>query len=260
MKINQIKILFIIYSFFILIPFYKSEQIKIINIESIENSNNQTQQNLSKNNSSEDDYKDDDEYDDDYDEDDKEREREKDRDKDRDREKERDRREKERERENPDQRDKYDWGNWEMSEEVKNLSDQVFNLNNEIDNVKDAITMNKLYMVLYSIVAGILFLVIVIYSSIKCFILCTKRNVYDYRLSYITDKLGEFYLDENENENDESKINKKEKKSKSKDYGAPISASNSNQKSKFSTFNPDNYISSNEDKKLYKPYKNEDIQ
>ena len=147
-----------------------------------------------------------------------------------------------------------------MSDEVKNLSDQVFNLNNEIDNVKDAITMNKIYMVLYSIVAGILFLVIVIYSSIKCFILCTKRNVYDYRLSYITDKLGEFYLDENENENDESKINKKEKKSKSKDYGAPISASNSNQKSKFSTFNPDNYISSNEDKKLYKPYKNEDIQ
>ena len=257
MKINQIKILFIIYSFFILIPFYKSEQIKIINIESIENSNNQTQQNLSINNSYDDHYKDDD---DDYDEDDKEREREKDRDKDRDREKERDRREKERERENPDQRDKYDWGNWEMSEEVKNLSDQVFNLNNEIDNVKDAITMNKLYMVLYSIVAGILFLVIVIYSSIKCFILCTKRNVYDYRLSYITDKLGEFYLDENENENDESKINKKEKKSKSKDYGAPISASNSNQKSKFSTFNPDNYISSNEDKKLYKPYKNEDIQ
>ena len=258
MKINQIKILFIIYSFFILIPFYKSEQIKIINIESIENSNNQTQQNLSKNNRSEDDYKDDD---DDYDEDDKEREREKERDKDRDRrEKERDRREKEREREDPDKRDKYDWGNWEMSDEVKNLSDQVFNLNNEIDNVKDAITMNKIYMVLYSIVAGILFLVIVIYSSIKCFILCTKRNVYDYRLSYITDKLGEFYLDENENENDESKINKKEKKSKSKDYGAPISASNSNQKSKFSTFNPDNYISSNEDKKLYKPYKNEDIQ
>ena len=259
MKINQIKILFIIYSFFILIPFYKSEQIKIINIESIENSNNQTQQNLSKNNRSEDDYKDDD----DYDEDDKEREREKERDKDRERdrkEKERDRREKEREREDPDKRDKYDWGNWEMSDEVKNLSDQVFNLNNEIDNVKDAITMNKIYMVLYSIVAGILFLVIVIYSSIKCFILCTKRNVYDYRLSYITDKLGEFYLDENENENDESKINKKEKKSKSKDYGAPISASNSNQKSKFSTFNPDNYISSNEDKKLYKPYKNEDIQ
>ena len=258
MKINQIKILFIIYSFFILIPFYKSEQIKIINIESIENSNNQTQQNLSINNSYEDDYKD--EYDDDYD--DKEREREKERDKDR----ERDRKEKEREREreNPDKRDKYDWGNWEMSEEVKNLSDQVFNLNNEIDNVKDAITMNKLYMVLYSIVAGILFLVIVIYSSIKCFILCTKRNVYDYRLSYITDKLGEFYLDENENENenenDESKINKKEKKSKSKDYDAPISASNSNQKSKYSTFNPDNYISSNEDKKLYKPYKNEDIQ
>ena len=257
MKINQIKILFIIYSFFILIPFYKSEQIKIINIESIGKSNNQTQQNLSKNNSYEDDYKDDD----DYDEDDKEREREKDREKERDRrEKERDRREKEREREDPDKRDKYDWGNWEMSDEVKNLSDQVFNLNNEIDNVKDAITMNKIYMVLYSIVAGILFLVIVIYSSIKCFILCTKRNVYDYRLSYITDKLGEFYLDENENENDESKINKKEKKSKSKDYGAPISASNSNQKSKFSTFNPDNYISSNEDKKLYKPYKNEDIQ
>ena len=258
MKINQIKILFIIYSFFILIPFYKSEQIKIINIESIENSNNQTQQNLSKNNRSEDDYKDDD---DDYDEDDKEREREKERDKDRDRrERERDRKEKEKEREDPDKRDKYDWGNWEMSDEVKNLSDQVFNLNSEIDNVKDAITMNKIYMVLYSIVAGILFLVIVIYSSIKCFILCTKRNVYDYRLSYITDKLGEFYLDENENENDESKINKKEKKSKSKDYGAPISASNSNQKSKFSTFNPDNYISSNEDKKLYKPYKNEDIQ
>ena len=258
MKINQIKILFIIYSFFILIPFYKSEQIKIINIESIENSNNQTQQNLSKNNRSEDDYKDDD---DDYDEDDKEREREKEKDRERERkEKEREKKKKEREREDPDKRDKYDWGNWEMSDEVKNLSDQVFNLNNEIDNVKDAITMNKIYMVLYSIVAGILFLVIVIYSSIKCFILCTKRNVYDYRLSYITDKLGEFYLDENENENDESKINKKEKKSKSKDYGAPISASNSNQKSKFSTFNPDNYISSNEDKKLYKPYKNEDIQ
>lgn len=148
--------------------------------------------------------------------------------------------------------DYRDW-DWEPSDTLKNLSMYYFYLKKELDTLNNDITKNKIYIVFNAFITGVLFLIIVIYSSIKCFLLCTKRREQDYGLSYLTNKLGELYIDDIE----EAKT-KKEKKSK--DYDAPSSVNKKNKKKKRSTFNPDNYKSSDEDKILYKPYKNEDIQ
>jgi hypothetical protein len=123
------------------------------------------------------------------------------------------------------------------------------------------IQKGKIIIIFLSILAGILFIIIIIYGSIKCFMLCSKKNYDDYRLSKISiNKLGEVYIDESiqdkENKNFVKNVN---------NYGAPVNANNNNsdnnsRKKKIETFNPDNYNFSNEDKRLYKPYKSEEIQ
>ena len=121
------------------------------------------------------------------------------------------------------------------------------------------IQKGKIIIIFLSILAGILFIIIIIYGSIKCFLLCSKKNYDDYRLSKISiNKLGEVYVDESipdkENKNFVKSVN---------NYGAPENANNNDnnsRKKKKETFNPDNYNFSNEDKLLYKPYKSEEIQ
>ena len=124
----------------------------------------------------------------------------------------------------------------------------------EVDTLNNDITKNKIFIVFNAFITGVLFLIIVIYSSIKCFLLCTKRREHDYNLSLLTDKLGELYVDDYE------KVKQKKTKKKSRDYDAPSSVNNKKKMKKKTTFNPDNYKSSDEDKILYKPYKREDIE
>ena len=144
--------------------------------------------------------------------------------------------------------------NWLLPENIKNLTSYYINLKNEIENLNYEITKYKIYIIFNAFIAGVLFLIIVLYCSIKCFLLCIKRREEDYNLNYLTDKLGELYIDDVEEE-------KPKKKTKFEDYDdAPSSANSKNKKKKNITFNPDNYKSSDEDKLLYKPYKNEDIQ
>ena len=149
--------------------------------------------------------------------------------------------------------DYRDW-EWRTSDTVKNLSMYFFYLKNEVDTLNNDITKNKIFIVFNAFITGVLFLIIVIYSSIKCFLLCTKRREHDYNLSLLTDKLGELYVDDYE------KVKQKKTKKKSRDYDAPSSVNNKKKMKKKTTFNPDNYKSSDEDKILYKPYKREDIE
>ena len=131
---------------------------------------------------------------------------------------------------------------------------RIEDLENQIKKLDTEITKSKIYIIFLSILAIIFFLMIVIYSSIKCYIVCSKKSVQDYRISDLNiNKLGEVYIDEDGGQRISS--------SKRKDinnYDAPIYANNNNSQQK--TFNPDNCISSSQDKKLYKPYNNEDIQ
>ena len=127
----------------------------------------------------------------------------------------------------------------------------------EIKRLNNEISKRKIYIIFLSISAAILFLIIVIYSSIKCFILCTKNNIQDYRVSDISmNRLGEEYIDENE----EEQMNKKSIKNIDDYADAPIYSNNKSKNEQINTFNPDNYMYSSQDKKLYKPYNNEDIQ
>ena len=100
---------------------------------------------------------------------------------------------------------------------------------------------------------------IVKYNSIKWIILCTKKNVQEYRVSDINvNRLGEDYIDEN----GEERRSKMSLKNLNDDdcADAPIYANNKSNNNQMNTFNPNNYIYSSQDKKLYKPYNQEDIQ
>ena len=145
-------------------------------------------------------------------------------------------------------------------EEKRNTTELIIKIE-EFEKKKQDLTINiqkdRIMIIFLSILAGILFIILVIYTSIKCFLLCSKNSFYDYRLSKISiNKLGEVYIDESIRDKDNNYYGKK-----ISNYGAPINANNNNDKnSKKETFNPDNYSASNEDKKLYKPYKTEELQ
>ncbi len=138
-----------------------------------------------------------------------------------------------------------------------NETDKDFNeiqqLEKEINELNTENTKKKIYIIFLSILAVIFFLMIIIYSSIKIYIVCANNSLRDYRFSDLnSNKFGGIYLDENRQERiSNTSINN------STNYGAPIYANNNYQQD---TFNPDNCLSSSQDKKLYKPYKNEDIQ
>ena len=134
--------------------------------------------------------------------------------------------------------------------EIENCTKRIQELNINIEKT-------KIIIIVLSILSAILFLIIVIYSSIKCYIVCSRKNISDYRVSNLSiNKLGEVYIDESVHDKDNNNFGKK-----INNYGAKINASNNNVKnSKKETFNPDNYSASNEDKKLYKPYKTEELQ
>lgn len=144
----------------------------------------------------------------------------------------------------------------DMPDEIKKLIEQIGDLSEEIDRINTEISKRKIYIIFFSVICAILFLFLVIYSSIKCFILCTKRYEPIYRISYVNSSQC---LAVSMAEYEESKIDSKEPKSE--DYDAPIHASvKSNKKKKYNTINPDKYKSTKEDKDLYKPYNSEDFQ
>lgn len=220
MKKNQIKISYyyiIIYLLFILIPFHFNKYLKNNAIETIEIDLMKKKYNIFK-------------YEDYKEGEPKKRINDKEREKD------------------PDDDDD------EMSDEIKELIDKIDDLNRKIDITKTDITKNKIYMVFFSILDTILFLIIIIYTSVKCFVLCTKKIAPVYRISDISSNKNE---DDNYDENGEEKINKNS--NNLEDFDAPVHASIKYNNKKYNTFDPDNYRPSNEDKELYKPYKDEDI-
>ena len=140
-----------------------------------------------------------------------------------------------------------------------NVTQETFyeSYDEEIKSLNAEISKYKIYIIFLSILASILFLIIVIYSSIKCFILCTKKDIPEYRVSDIsTNRLGEVYFDEN----GEERISEMNLKNIDDCADAPIYANNKSKNAQINTFNPDNCMYSSQDKKLYKPYSNEDIQ
>ena len=133
--------------------------------------------------------------------------------------------------------------------------DNYTDLKEKIDELNTKIGKSNIYIIFLSILAFILFLLLVIYSSIKCYILCSKKVVQDYRVSDLSmNKLGGVYNDVNQEDKFKSNIS-----NNSNDYDAPIYANNKKNNSNANTFNPDKFIASNEDKNIYKPFKNEDI-
>ena len=143
----------------------------------------------------------------------------------------------------------------EEEENGQNNENEQFDI--EIRRLNNEISKRNIYIIILSISAAILFLIIVIYSSIKCFILCTKNNIQEYRVSDISmNRLGEEYIDEN----GEERMNKMSIKNIDDCVDAPVNTNNKSKNAQINTFNPDNYMYSSQDKKLYKPYNNEDIQ
>lgn len=139
-----------------------------------------------------------------------------------------------------------DRGNDEKDKKVKDeLFKNITEYYKKIDDLNTEIFKSKIIIIFLSVFTVVLFLVIIIYSSIKCFILCTNKIISDYQVSDInSNKFGEVYFEES----GEESFGKKERN----DNGAPINAANDNKQ--YDTFNPDNF-----DKKLYKPYKGEDL-
>ena len=140
-------------------------------------------------------------------------------------------------------------------QEIDNITQQIRELVDKIDDLNKEITKRKIYIVFLAIITIILFLIIVIYSSIKCYILCVKKHLKNYRVSYINEnRLGEVYIDENGEERIDVSMNKSKDECEAPSYSKIYKGNN------YSTFNPDNYRASDEDKDLYKPYNNEDFQ
>ena len=143
---------------------------------------------------------------------------------------------------------------WE-EEQIKNLTADLENLRSQKNDQEKEIAKAILYLVLLGILAFILLLVIIIYASIKCYILCSSARNADYLISRMSlNHLGEVYLDMN----GEEKFKKSENYNSAVNYDAPISADSGSEK-RYNTFNPDNFVSSEEDKKLYRPYKSEEM-
>ncbi len=145
----------------------------------------------------------------------------------------------------------------EKDELIRNLNDEIHKYDEEIKRLNNEISKRKIYIIFLSILAVILFLMIIIYSSIKCYILCTKKNVQEYRVSNLNiNRFGEVYIDDN----GEERISKMSSKNLNDDCAdAPIYSNKKNNNNQVNTFNPDNYIYSSQDKKLYKPYNIEDM-
>ena len=151
----------------------------------------------------------------------------------------------------------YDEEEEQRRQQRDNLTNEIEHYDIEIKRLNTEISKRKIYIIFLSILSAILFLMIVIYSSIKCFILCTKKGIPGYRVSDISvNRLGEIYIDEN----GEEKKNKMSIKNIYDCADAPIYSNNKSKNTQKNTFNPDNFIYSSQDKKLYKPYNNEDIQ
>ena len=151
----------------------------------------------------------------------------------------------------------YDEEEEQRRQKRDNLTNEIEHYDIEIKRLNTEISKRKIYIIFLSILVAILFLMIVIYSSIKCFILCTKKDIPGYRVSDIyVNRLGDVYIDEN------GEKRKSEMSIKNIDdfADAPIYANNKSKNTQINTFNPDNYIYSNQDKNMYKPYNNEDIQ
>jgi hypothetical protein len=143
---------------------------------------------------------------------------------------------------------------WE-EEQIKNLTADLESLRAQKNDQDKEIAKAILYLVLLGILAFILLLVINIYTSIKCYILCSSARNADYLISRMSlNHLGEVYLDIN----GEEKFKKSENYNNAVNYDAPISADSGSEK-RYNTFNPDNFVSSEEDKKLYRPYKSEEM-
>ena len=139
--------------------------------------------------------------------------------------------------------------------EIEDLNSKIDNITSLIEQQQLEIKKKEIYLVLLGILSLILLIIIIIYSSIKCYILCSSKrdNETDYLISKLSlNKFGQVYIGENGEEKFKGSINYN-------NYGAPIYAINNINNSQYNTFNPDNYIPSEEDKKLYKPYNNEDI-
>ena len=132
--------------------------------------------------------------------------------------------------------------------------EEEFNQNNEkehfdieIRRLNNEISKSKIYIIFLSISAVILLLIIVIFGSIKCYILCTKNNIGEYRVSDISaNRLGEEYIDEN----GEERMSKKSIKNIDDCADAPININNKSKNVQLNIFNPDNYTNSSQDKKL----------
>lgn len=148
-----------------------------------------------------------------------------------------------------------EWEDEKMKEEIKNLTDGLNSLRSQKSEQDREIAKATLYLVLLSILAFILLLVIIIYSSIKCYILCSSARNVDNLISRMSlNHLGEVYIDVN----DDEKFKQSSNYNSAMNYDAPISADSGSEKNN-RTFNPENFVSSEEDKKLYRPYKSEEI-
>lgn len=154
--------------------------------------------------------------------------------------------------------DDGDYDDEEKEALIRNLTEEIHNYDEEIKRLNNEINKRKIYIIFLSILAVILFLMIIIYSSIKCYILCTKKNVQEYRVSNLNiNRFGEVYIDDN----GEERISKMSSKNLNDDCAdAPIYSDKKSNNNQVNTFNPDNYIYSSQDKKLYKPYNIEEMQ
>ena len=147
-----------------------------------------------------------------------------------------------------DKEDEEDEEQKQKDEEMKkNLTSKINEMQRKIVDVDNEISKRKIYIIFLSIITFILFIMLIIYSSIKCFVLCTKKNETVYRVSELN-RFGEVYIDDSVEEKNNNKS-----LMRSDNYGAPRLA---NDKNNSNTFNPDtNYI----DKNLYKPYSSREL-
>lgn len=153
--------------------------------------------------------------------------------------------------------DDDDYDAEEKEKLIRNLTDEIHKYDEEINRLNNEISKRQIYIIFLSILAVILFLMIIIYSSIKCYILCTKKNVQEYKVSNLNfNRFGEVYIDDN----GEERMSKMSSKNLNDDCAdAPIYSNKKSNNNQVNTFNPDNYIYSSQDKKLYKPYNIEDM-
>ena len=149
--------------------------------------------------------------------------------------------------------EEWDDDEWER-QEMQNLTEQIDILTAQKIDQDQKIRNSIFYLVILSILAFILLLVIIIYCSIKCYILCSAPKNTDYLISKLSlNHLGEVYI----GENGELKYRQSINPNSAVNCDAPISANNGERQ--YNTFNPENFVSSEEDKKLYRPYNKEDI-